>query len=120
MPTYGQNNCILKTIRFENIREHWVKFENIRGYSNRQVKFENIRGFREHVRTLTAWLMHYLPKTVCSIVTEHSNWHSESTGMMFGVSLCDPSSILMAVGGFLFYTLSFTTNINFWDLGKAG
>ena len=22
MPTYGQNNCILKTIRFENIREH--------------------------------------------------------------------------------------------------
>ena len=22
MPTYGQNNCILKTILFENIREH--------------------------------------------------------------------------------------------------
>ena len=45
-PIYGQNNGIFNTFRFENIREHGVKFENNRGYLNRKDKFENIRGFR--------------------------------------------------------------------------
>ena len=52
-----------------------------------------------------------LPKIDWSIASAHSNWDSYSTGMIFGGSFCDPSSILMAVGDFiLFFTLFFTTN----------
>ena len=40
-----------------------------------------------------------------SIVSAHSNWDSYSTGMIFSGSFCDPSSILMAVGGFILHII---------------
>ena len=46
MPIHGQNNGILKTIRFENIGEHLVKFENNLEYLNRKNKIQ------EHSRVL--------------------------------------------------------------------
>ena len=75
MPIYGQNNCILKTIRFENIREH-------------RVKFENIWGFREHVRTLHVCLSPpYI--SIPPISLPYSSYTHIS--MFFNVSLPHPS-----------------------------